>query len=149
MRVFNCITYAKVPNEKRTKLDAKGIKCLFVRSCEDTKSYRLTCLESQKIIKSPNVVFFEDKRLLEEGSSRNIGQEALEVDHSSKSDYDDEEENSEVKTKPSEENEASTTKVEANEDNTITKPSISKHQVQIKAMQQLKDQGTHHVYASH
>ena len=125
MRVFDCIAYAKIPNEKRTKLDAKGIKCLFVGYCEGTKAYRLVCLESQKIIKSPNVVFFENKRLLEEGPSRSIGQEALEVDHSSKSDDDhDYEEDLEVKIKPSEEKEASTTQVKANEDNTITKPSI-------------------------
>ena len=123
MRVFGCIAYAKVPDEKRTKLDAKGIKCLFVGYCEGTKAYRLVCLESQKIIKSPDVVFFEDKRLSEEGPSGSIGQEALEVDHSSKSD-DDDDEHLEVKTKSSEEKEASTTQVEANEDNTITRPSI-------------------------
>ena len=125
MHLFGCIAYAKVPDERRTKLDAKGIKCLFVGYCEGTKAYRLICLESQKIIKSLNVVFFEDKRPLEEGPSGSIGQEALEADHSSKSDDDDEkEEDLEVKTKPSEEKEASTTQVEANEDNTITKPSI-------------------------
>ena len=123
-RVFGCITYAKVPDEERTKLDAKGIKCLFVGYCEGTKAYRLVCLESQKIIKSPNVVVFEDKRLLKEGLSGNIGQEALEVDHSSKSDDDDKEEDLEVKTKPSEEKKAFTTQIEANEDNTITKASI-------------------------
>ena len=87
----------------------KGIKCLFAGYCEGTKAYRLVCLKSQKIIKSPDVVFFEDKRLLEEGPSGNIGQEALGVDHSSKSDDDDEEEDLEVKTKSSEEKEASTT----------------------------------------
>ena len=76
MRVFSCITYAKVPDEKRTKLDAKGIKCLFVGYYEGTKAYRLMYLKSQKIIKSPDVVFFEYKRLLEEGSSGSIGQEA-------------------------------------------------------------------------
>ena len=123
MRVFGCIAYAKVPDEKRTKLDAKGIKCLFVGYCEGTKAYRLIFLESQKI-KSPNIVIFEDKRLLEERPSGSIGQEALEVDHSSKSDDDDEEEDLEVKTKPNEEKEASTTQVQANEDNTIIKPSI-------------------------
>ena len=124
MRVFGCIAYAKVPDEKRTKLDAKGIKCLFVGYCEGTKAYRLVCLESQKIIKSPDVVFFEDKRLSEEDPSGSISQEALEVDHSSKLDDDDDEEDLEVKTKSSEEKEASTTQVEANEDNTITRPSI-------------------------
>ena len=39
MRVFGCIAYAKVPDEKRTKLDAKGTKCLFLGYCEGTKAY--------------------------------------------------------------------------------------------------------------
>ena len=69
-------------------------------------------------------MIFEDKRLLEEGPNGSISQEGLEVDHSSKSDDDYEEQYFEVKTKPSEEKEAPTTQVEANEDNTITKPSI-------------------------
>ena len=127
MRVFGCIAYSKVPDEKRTKLDPKSIKCLFVDYCEGTKRYRLLCLRSQKIIKSLDVVFFEDKRLLEEGLSGSIHQKALEVDRSSKSDDDDDEgEDLEVKTKPSEQKEAFTTQVEANEDNTITKPSIER-----------------------
>ena len=63
MCVFTCIAYAKVPDEKRTKLDDKGIKCLFDGYCEGTKAYGLVCLESQMIIKSPNVVLSEDKRL--------------------------------------------------------------------------------------
>ena len=123
MRVFGCIACAKIPDEKRTKLDAKGIKYLIVGYCEGIKAYRLVCLESQKMIKSLDVVFFENKRLLEEGLSGSIGQETLEVDHSTKSN-DDDEEDLEIKTKPSEEKEASTTQVKTNENNTITKPSI-------------------------
>ena len=46
MHMFGCIAYAKGPDEKRTKLDAKGIKCLFVGYCKGTKAYRLVCLES-------------------------------------------------------------------------------------------------------
>ena len=61
-------------------------------------------------------MLFEDKRFLEEGPSGSTGQEALEMDHSSKSDDDDDDEDLEVKTKPSEEKKASTTQVEANED---------------------------------
>src|SRR5579875_3683115 len=41
MRVFGCIAYAKVRDAKRTKLDAKGTKCLFLGYCEGTKAYRL------------------------------------------------------------------------------------------------------------
>jgi transposase InsO family protein len=60
MRVFGCIAYAKVPDAKRGKLDAKGTKCLFLGYCEGTKAYRLMCVESRKIIRSRDVVFDED-----------------------------------------------------------------------------------------
>ena len=122
MHVFGCIAYAKVLDEKRTKLDAKGIKCLIVGYCEGTKAYRLVCLKSQKLIESPDVVFFEDKRLLKEDPSGSIAQEAL--GWTTSKSHDDDDEDLEVKTKPSEEKEASTTQVKANEDITITKPSI-------------------------
>ena len=60
MRVFGCIAYAKVPDAKRGKLDAKGTKCLFLGYCEGTKAYRLMCIETRKIIRSRDVVFDED-----------------------------------------------------------------------------------------
>ena len=60
MRVFGCIAYAKVPDSKRGKLDAKGTKCLFLGYCEGTKAYRLMCVETRKIIRSRDVVFDED-----------------------------------------------------------------------------------------
>ena len=70
LRVFGCIAYAKVPVEKRSKLDAKGIKCLMLEYCEGMRAYRLMCLETKKIIKSPNVTFFEDMEELEKCASR-------------------------------------------------------------------------------
>ena len=86
LRVFGCVAFAKVPDEKRSKLDAKAIKCLMLGYCEGTKAYRLICLDSKKIIKSPHVTFFEDKKALEEcPSGRDIGP-AFVVDESSKSD---------------------------------------------------------------
>ena len=47
MRVFGCIAYAKVPDEKRTKLDAEGTMCMFLGYCVGTKAYRLMCLETK------------------------------------------------------------------------------------------------------
>ena len=52
MQAFGCIAYAKVPDEKRTKMDSKATKCLFVGYCVGTRAYRLMCLETKKIIKS-------------------------------------------------------------------------------------------------
>ena len=60
MHVFGCVAYAKVPDAKRGKLDAKGTKCLFLGYCEGTKAYRLMCVETMKIIRSRDVVFDED-----------------------------------------------------------------------------------------
>ena len=90
MRVFGCIAYAKVMDNKRTKLDAKGIKCMLLGYCEGTKAYRLMCLETKKIIKSRDVTFMEDsgthKHLEERPSGRDEERPAHVVDESSKSD---------------------------------------------------------------
>jgi hypothetical protein len=83
-----------VPDQRRTKLDAKGVKCLFLGYCEGTKAYRLICLETKKIIKSPDVVFFEDKTHLEDCPSGSVDVEpAVKVDISAKSEADESEAN--------------------------------------------------------
>jgi hypothetical protein len=82
--VFGCVAYAKVPDERRSKLDAKATKCLMLGYCEGTKAYRLICLETKKIIKSPDVTFFEDKKALEECPSGREVAPVFMVDESSK-----------------------------------------------------------------
>ena len=39
MRVFDCVAYAKVSDQRRTKLDMKGVKCLFLGYYEGTKVF--------------------------------------------------------------------------------------------------------------
>ncbi len=39
-KVFGCITYVHVPNEKRSKLDPKAKKCIFIRYSLKQKGYR-------------------------------------------------------------------------------------------------------------
>ena len=51
MCVFENLAYAMILNEKKGKLDAKEIKCMFLGYCEGTKAYRLMCLKTKKIIK--------------------------------------------------------------------------------------------------
>jgi predicted metal-binding protein len=86
MRVFGCVAYAKVPDQRRTKFDAKGVKCLFLGYCEGTKGYLLFCLKTKKIIKSPDVVFFKDKTFLEDCPSGSINEaQEVKVDISPKS----------------------------------------------------------------
>lgn len=46
--------------EKRGKLDAKGIKCVFLEYCEGMKTCRLICVVTKRIIQNRDVVFVED-----------------------------------------------------------------------------------------
>ena len=40
-KVFVCIAWAHIPNEKRKKLEPKSHKCLFMGYSEESKAYRL------------------------------------------------------------------------------------------------------------
>jgi len=55
------LTYYRISNPKRTKLEPKAIKNVFIRYAENSKAYRLPNLESNVIIESTNVKFFENK----------------------------------------------------------------------------------------
>jgi len=59
LRVFGCTAYAHIPKEKRTKLEKKATKCMFLGYCEDSKAYRLLNLETRQIMKSRDVIFDE------------------------------------------------------------------------------------------
>jgi hypothetical protein len=60
LRVFGCIAYAFVNPQKRTKLDEKPEKCIFIGYCTQSKGYRLYSPESGKITVSRNVIFDEN-----------------------------------------------------------------------------------------
>ena len=88
MRTFGCIVFAKVPNSRRTKLEAKATKCLFLGYCEGTKTYRLMSVETKKIIRSRDVTFCEESSNdvdLHDGPSGRSQDEVVIVDKSSKS----------------------------------------------------------------
>ncbi|KAG8382153.1 hypothetical protein BUALT_Bualt05G0047000 [Buddleja alternifolia] len=59
-RVFGCVSHVHVPDCKRTKLDDKTLRCIFLGVSEELKAYRLYDPISQKIIISRDVVFEED-----------------------------------------------------------------------------------------
>jgi hypothetical protein len=59
-RIFKCIAYAHVPNVKRTKLDDKSMKCVFIGVSEECKAYMLYNLITKKIIISKDVLFDEE-----------------------------------------------------------------------------------------
>lgn len=64
MRVFGWISYAKIPDYMRSKVDAKSVKYIFIEYCKDIKAYRIMYLETKKIIKICDVEFFEHKNLV-------------------------------------------------------------------------------------
>lgn len=55
LRVFGSHGYAHVDQVKRTKLEAKSFKCMFLGYAEDTKGYRVYDLEKDKISVSRSV----------------------------------------------------------------------------------------------
>ncbi len=61
LHVFGCVAFVHVPKETRTKLDSKGVKCIFISYCEETKGYILYNLISQYVIINHGVIFHESK----------------------------------------------------------------------------------------
>ncbi|OMO99220.1 hypothetical protein CCACVL1_03887 [Corchorus capsularis] len=60
-RVFGCIAYAHVPDQKRKKLDDKGEKCVLLGVSEESKAYKLYNPTTKKLIISRDVVFNENE----------------------------------------------------------------------------------------
>nr|GEV30509.1 putative RNA-directed DNA polymerase [Tanacetum cinerariifolium] len=59
-RVFGCIAYALVPDQKRKKLDDKGEKCILLGVSDCSKAFKLYNPNTKKIIISRDVIFDED-----------------------------------------------------------------------------------------
>ena len=49
LRVFGCDAYVHVPKEKRTKLDSKYERCIFIGYTYCLKGYKLWNLEKKKV----------------------------------------------------------------------------------------------------
>ncbi len=58
-KVFGCITYVHVPDEKRSKLDPKVKKCIFIGYSLEQKGYRCFNPSGWKLQVSKDVVFDE------------------------------------------------------------------------------------------
>jgi len=61
LRVFGCVSYAKIPNARRTKLNDKNKKCIFVRYGDRRMGYKLFNLITKKVIMNRDVIFEDDK----------------------------------------------------------------------------------------
>ena len=59
-RIFGCIAYAFIPDVKRSKLDNKGEKCIFLGVSDHSKAYKLYNPITKKIVISCDVIFYEE-----------------------------------------------------------------------------------------
>ena len=57
---MGCLAYCKNLDPKLTTLDPRGIRCAFIGNATNSKAYRLLSLESNVIIESRDVKFFEN-----------------------------------------------------------------------------------------
>lgn len=60
-RVFECLAYAHVPENKRKKRDDRSKKCVLLGISEESEAYRLFDPTSQKVRISRDVVFNEEE----------------------------------------------------------------------------------------
>ena len=60
LRVWGCLAFYRVSNNKRHKLGSRALKNIFVDYAENSKAYRLLDLESNVIVESVDVEMFED-----------------------------------------------------------------------------------------
>lgn len=67
-RIFGCIAYAHVPDQRRTKLEDKGVKCIFLGVSNQSKAYKLYNPNTKKIIISRDV-FFNEQNFWSESKS--------------------------------------------------------------------------------
>jgi hypothetical protein len=59
LKVFGCDAFVHVPKERRSKLDKKEVKCIFIGYKEGMKGYKLWDPASRRKVYSQDVVFRE------------------------------------------------------------------------------------------
>ena len=63
MKFFSCDAYVHVPKDKRSKLDNKFEKCIFIGYKDGMKGYKIWNLVTKKNVYSQDVVFREVKEV--------------------------------------------------------------------------------------
>ena len=59
LKVFDCIAYVHVSDERRTKLDPKAEKCVFIGYSLEQKGYKCYNPVTREVRVSRDVVFYE------------------------------------------------------------------------------------------
>src|SRR3954462_10599371 len=81
-RVWGCVAYYKNMDPKRTKLGPRGIRCAFIGYAQNSKAYKLLNLESNVIVESREVEFFENLINKDKESESATNKESCEEDSS-------------------------------------------------------------------
>ena len=76
-RVFCSIAHVHIPEQKRTKLDDRSLKCVLLRVSDESKAYRLYDPATKKIIVSRDVIFEEGAKWDWNSSTKNVEQDVL------------------------------------------------------------------------
>lgn len=63
LRVFGCRAFVHVPKDERAKLDTKTKECIYLGSPRDELGFRLWDPVNKKIVRSRDVVFYEDQTI--------------------------------------------------------------------------------------
>lgn len=64
LKVFGCKAMVHIPDQKRKKLDAKSVECIYLGPAEDMKAYRLYNKATKKTVISRDVVFLEQNKVI-------------------------------------------------------------------------------------
>ncbi|CAL1369869.1 unnamed protein product [Linum trigynum] len=101
LRVWGCLAFYRVSDPKRTKLGPRALKGVFLGYAENSKAYRVLDLESNVVVESRDVEFFENKFRRDsanvepcrvtsvDSSNESISAPAFDIGSSSKSPLDD------------------------------------------------------------
>lgn len=63
LKVFGCLAFVHIPKDERAKLDSKTKQCIYLGSPKNEFGYRLWDPVKRKIIRSRDVIFFEDQTI--------------------------------------------------------------------------------------
>ena len=82
LRVFGCRVFVHIPRDERSKLDIKVKQCIFMGYGHEKFGYRLWDPVNKKIIRSRDVVFFENQIIedLDQKKAESLNEYCVDLD---------------------------------------------------------------------